>query len=88
VIGGANRSTAYEAPEFTGDAGPAGFPSLKTRYAASPSHKLARVHGGERMRIDKLTTKFQEALGDAQSIAAGHDNPYIEPQHSVRQIRK
>ena len=33
------------------------------------------------MRIDKLTTKFQEALGDAQSIAAGHDNPYVEPVH-------
>ena len=33
------------------------------------------------MRIDKLTTKFQEALGDAQSIAAGHDNAYIEPVH-------
>ena len=33
------------------------------------------------MRIDKLTTKFQEALADAQSIAAGHDNPYIEPVH-------
>ncbi|HTN49594.1 MAG TPA: ATP-dependent chaperone ClpB, partial [Burkholderiaceae bacterium] len=33
------------------------------------------------MRIDKLTTKFQEALGDAQSIAAGHDNPYIETVH-------
>ncbi|SEL23233.1 ATP-dependent chaperone ClpB [Nitrosovibrio tenuis] len=33
------------------------------------------------MRFDKLTTKFQQALADAQSIAAGQDNPYIEPQH-------
>jgi len=33
------------------------------------------------MRIDKLTTKFQEALADAQSLAVGRDNPYIEPQH-------
>ena len=33
------------------------------------------------MRIDKLTTKFQEALADAQSIAVGRDNAYIEPQH-------
>ena len=33
------------------------------------------------MRLDKLTTKFQEALSDAQSIANGNDNPYIEPQH-------
>ncbi len=33
------------------------------------------------MRFDKFTTKFQQALSDAQSIAVGHDNPYIEPQH-------
>ncbi len=33
------------------------------------------------MRIDKLTTKFQEALADAQSIAVGHDNQFIEPAH-------
>jgi ATP-dependent Clp protease ATP-binding subunit ClpB len=33
------------------------------------------------MRIDKLTTKFQEALADAQSLAVKGDNPYVEPQH-------
>ena len=33
------------------------------------------------MRIDKLTTKFQEALADAQSIAVGRDNQFIEPVH-------
>ncbi|MDN5836953.1 MAG: type VI secretion system ATPase TssH, partial [Nitrosospira sp.] len=33
------------------------------------------------MRFDKLTTKFQQALADAQSIAVGQDNSYIEPQH-------
>ena len=33
------------------------------------------------MRFDKFTTKFQQAFADAQSIAVGHDNPYIEPQH-------
>ncbi len=33
------------------------------------------------MRLDKLTTKFQEALGDAQSIALGKDHAYIEPAH-------
>src|SRR6266516_517317 len=33
------------------------------------------------MRLDKLTTKFQQALGDAQSIAVGQDNPFIEPLH-------
>ncbi|MCC6533539.1 MAG: ATP-dependent chaperone ClpB [Burkholderiales bacterium] len=33
------------------------------------------------MRFDKFTTKFQQAFADAQSIAVGNDNPYIEPQH-------
>ena len=33
------------------------------------------------MRIDKLTTKFQEALGDAQTLALGQDHAYIEPAH-------
>ncbi|MCC2635811.1 MAG: clpB, partial [Ramlibacter sp.] len=33
------------------------------------------------MRLDKLTTKFQEALGDAQSLALANDHAYIEPVH-------
>lgn len=33
------------------------------------------------MRFDKLTTKFQQAFADAQSIAVGQDNSTIEPQH-------
>ncbi|WP_374317270.1 ATP-dependent chaperone ClpB [Aquabacterium sp.] len=33
------------------------------------------------MRLDKLTTKFQEALTEAQSLAVTRDNPYIEPSH-------
>ena len=33
------------------------------------------------MRIDKLTTKFQEALAEAQTLALGQDHPYIEPPH-------
>jgi ATP-dependent Clp protease ATP-binding subunit ClpB len=33
------------------------------------------------MRVDKLTTKLQEALADAQSYAVGNDNQYIEPVH-------
>src|SRR5450631_722394 len=33
------------------------------------------------MRIDKLTTKFQQALADAQSQALAHDSGFIEPQH-------
>jgi len=33
------------------------------------------------MRQDKLTTKLQEALADAQSLAVGNDNQYIEAVH-------
>ena len=33
------------------------------------------------MRFDKFTTRFQQAFADAQSLAVGNDNPYIEPQH-------
>ncbi|HEY4037882.1 MAG TPA: ATP-dependent chaperone ClpB [Burkholderiaceae bacterium] len=33
------------------------------------------------MRQDRLTTKLQEALADAQSIAVGNDQQYIEPLH-------
>ena len=33
------------------------------------------------MRIDKLTTKFQQALADAQSLALANDCGFIEPQH-------
>ena len=33
------------------------------------------------MRQDKLTTKLQEALSDAQSLAVGNDNQYIDPVH-------
>jgi len=35
------------------------------------------------MRLDKLTTQFQNALSDAQSLAVARDNPYIEPLHVV-----
>ncbi|MCC2644916.1 MAG: clpB [Burkholderiales bacterium] len=33
------------------------------------------------MRFDKLTTKFQAAIANAQSMALKHDNAYIEPVH-------
>ena len=33
------------------------------------------------MRFDKLTTKFQQAFAEAQSIAVGLDASQIEPQH-------
>ena len=38
------------------------------------------------MRFDKLTTKFQQALSDAQSIALGADNTTIEPQHLLQAL--
>ncbi|MGE0875779.1 MAG: ATP-dependent chaperone ClpB [Burkholderiales bacterium] len=33
------------------------------------------------MRIDKFTTRLQEALAEAQSLALGRDHQQIEPQH-------
>ena len=33
------------------------------------------------MRYDKFTTKFQQALSEAQSLAVGNDQQFIEPQH-------
>ncbi len=35
------------------------------------------------MRMDQLTSKLQAALSDAQSLAVGHDNNFIEPVHLV-----
>src|SRR5687768_4913688 len=33
------------------------------------------------MRFEKFTTKLQEALAEAQSMALGRDQQYIEPEH-------
>ncbi len=38
------------------------------------------------MRLDKLTTQFQQALSDAQSLALANDNQYIEPVHLLAAI--
>jgi len=38
------------------------------------------------MRFDKLTTKFQQAFADAQSLANANDNPNIEPVHMVQAL--
>ena len=40
------------------------------------------------MRLDRLTTKFQEALSDAQSLAVGKDNPTVEPAHVLLAMLK
>src|SRR6056297_1327512 len=38
------------------------------------------------MRMDKLTSKFQMALADAQSLAVGRDHQFIEPLHLMRAL--
>ena len=38
------------------------------------------------MRMEKLTSKFQMALADAQSLAAGRDNAFIEPEHLMKAL--
>ncbi|KTD39358.1 endopeptidase Clp ATP-binding subunit B [Legionella nautarum] len=38
------------------------------------------------MRTDKLTSKFQMALADAQSLALGRDNGFIEPEHLMKAL--
>ncbi len=40
------------------------------------------------MRPDKLTTKLQMALAEAQSIAIGRDHQYIEPVHLAHSLLK
>ncbi len=38
------------------------------------------------MRQDKLTTQFQQALADAQSLALASDHQYIEPLHLLSAV--
>ena len=38
------------------------------------------------MRMDKLTSKFQQALSDAQSLALGKDHQFIEPLHVMQAL--
>ncbi len=38
------------------------------------------------MRMDKLTSKFQMALADAQSTALGKDHQFIEPLHLMQAL--
>ncbi|MDG6324228.1 ATP-dependent chaperone ClpB [Glaesserella parasuis] len=40
------------------------------------------------MNIDKFTSKFQSAIANAQSLAVGKDNPYIEPAHLMLALLK
>jgi ATP-dependent Clp protease ATP-binding subunit ClpB len=38
------------------------------------------------MRMDKLTSRFQQALADAQSLAVGRDHPAMEPVHMMQAL--
>lgn len=38
------------------------------------------------MHMDKFTNKFQMALSDAQSLAVGQENPFIEPAHVIKAL--
>lgn len=38
------------------------------------------------MSLNKLTTKFQAALSEAQSLAVGHDQQFIEPVHLMKAL--
>ncbi len=38
------------------------------------------------MRMDRLTSKFQMALADAQSLAVGRDHQFIEPAHMMASL--
>ena len=40
------------------------------------------------MRMDKLTSRFQQALADAQSLAVGRDNNMLEPVHVMAALPK
>ena len=39
------------------------------------------------MRMDKLTSNFQKALADAQSLAVGRDHSIIEPVHVLAALK-
>ena len=38
------------------------------------------------MRFDKFTTKLQQALADAQSLALANDNGFVEPAHLLASL--
>src|SRR5918999_6293065 len=46
--------------------------------AGLSNRKSKRINA---MRFEKFTTKLQEALAEAQSMALGRDQQYIEPEH-------
>src|SRR5512142_1807260 len=53
-------------------------PRTNDRHSAL---RHSRIQGIQPMRMDKLTSRFQQALADAQSLAVGRDNNMLEPVH-------
>src|SRR5438105_1919462 len=49
-------------------------------------HRISWPLAERTMRMDKLTSRFQQAIADAQSLAAGRDNPAIEPVHLMQAL--
>src|SRR5690606_40289513 len=50
-------------------------------FRVLPARPAPECPGGTSMRMDKLTSRFQQALGEAQSLAVGRDHNLIEPAH-------
>jgi ATP-dependent Clp protease ATP-binding subunit ClpB len=51
------------------------------RISGTFGHCVAHLPGFPPMRMDKLTSRFQQSLADAQSLAVGRDHTIIEPAH-------
>ena len=56
-------------------------PPAHTYALSTKSRHLRQEREGNDMRMDKMTTRFQTALSDAQSLAAGREHQFIEPAH-------
>src|SRR5690606_31122768 len=74
---------AGEGPRPWGDASPPRLVSKRRRPHLEGIAGLAGHTVSEEipMRMDKLTSRFQQALADAQSLAVGRDHNMIEPVH-------
>ena len=54
-------------------------PARRAGAAGTPPFEMT-------MRLDKLTTQFQQALAEAQSLALSSDHQYIEPAHLLSAV--
>src|ERR1700754_4815136 len=55
--------------------------SVRPEAVAGRARGAPTPLGDTLMRMDKLTSRFQQALADAQSLAIGRDNNMLEPAH-------